>query len=47
MNASGWSVYISNNASSNSKKLAECLFNSAQKLELKTRQPEPSQKYWT
>jgi N-acetylmuramoyl-L-alanine amidase len=47
MNASGWSVYISNNASSNSKKLAECLFNSAQKLGLKTRQPEPSQKYWT
>lgn len=47
MNASGWSVYISNNASSNSRKLAECLFNSAQKLGLKTRQPEPSQKYWT
>ena len=47
MNASGWSVYISNNASSNSKKLAECLFNSAKKLGLKTRQPEPSQKYWT
>ena len=47
MNASGWSVYISNNASNNSKKLAECLFNSAQKLGLKTRQPEPSQKYWT
>ena len=47
MNASGWSVYISNNSSSNSKKLAECLFNSAQKLGLKTRQPEHNKKYWT
>lgn len=47
MNASGWSVYISNNASKNSKLLANCLFDSAKKYNLKTRQPEPNQKYWT
>ena len=47
MNASGWSVYISNNASSNSKKLANHLFDAAQKQNLKMRKPKPDQKYWT
>lgn len=47
MNASGWSVYLSNNASNNSKILAECLFDAADKYQLKTRKPSPNQKYWT
>lgn len=44
--ARGWQVCVSNNASSNSKILAECLFDSAKELGLKTRQPSQEQKYW-
>lgn len=47
MNASGWSVYIYNKASSNSKNLANHLFDAAEKQNLKTRKPKPDQKYWT
>ena len=44
--AKGWQVNISNTASSNSKLLAECLFDAAKAHKLKTRQPAPSLKYW-
>lgn len=44
--ATGWSVYVSNNASSNSKELAGCLFDKAVDFGLKTRQYLPNQKYW-
>lgn len=47
MNASGWSVYIYDKASSNSKNLANHLFDAAEKQNLKTRKPKPDQKYWT
>lgn len=47
MNASGWSVYIYNKASSNSKNLANHLFDAAEKQNLKTRKPKLDQKYWT
>lgn len=47
MNASGWSVYIYNKASSNSKNLANHLFDAAEKQNLKTRKPKSDQKYWT
>lgn len=46
-NASGWSVYVSNNASKNSKQLANCLFDASEKQQIKTRKPKPDQKYWT
>lgn len=46
MNASGWSVYLSPNASRNSKNLAGYLADAASDLNLKVRKPEPSQKYW-
>lgn len=44
--ANGWQVCISKNASSNSKKLANCLFDTAKEENLKMRQPLPNQKYW-
>lgn len=44
--ARGWSVRVSNNASKESKFLAECLFEAAKENGIKTRQPAPSQKYW-
>lgn len=46
MNARGWSVFIAQNASSNSKKLANCLYDAAENENLKMRKPMPSQKYW-
>lgn len=46
MNAQGWSVFVSNNSSTNSKKLANCLFDAANKEGLKMRKPSPNQKYW-
>ena len=42
----GWCVMVSNKASAQSKKLADCLFDAAKKHELKMRQPLPTQKYW-
>lgn len=45
-NACGWQVNVSNNASQNSKRLAECLFDAASAHGLKTRKPTATQKYW-
>lgn len=47
MSARGWSVHIDKTGSSNSKKLAGYLFDSAKDLGLKTRQPSPEVKYTT
>lgn len=44
--ARGWSVFVSNNASSNSKHLADCLCDCAVNTGVKVRKPMPSQKYW-
>ena len=44
--ANGWSVYVSKNASANSKLLADCLYNSANVKGLKMRKPTATQKYW-
>lgn len=44
--AKGWSVFISQNASNKSKKLAECLFDAANEEGLKLRKPMQTQKYW-
>lgn len=46
MNAKGWSVFISNNSSNKSKKLAECLFNAAQNEGLTLRKYSQTQVYW-
>lgn len=46
MNARGWSVFVSNNSSANSKRLAECLFNTAQNKKLQMRRYSPTQSYW-
>lgn len=45
-NAKGWSVYVAQNASKNSKRLAECLANQAEEHDLKTRYYKPGQSYW-
>ena len=44
--ANGWQVCISLNASANSKLLAGCLFDAANKKGLRMRRPTLSQKYW-
>lgn len=46
MNAKGWSVFVSNNASANSKKLANCLTEVAEGIPVPVRKPMPGQKYW-
>lgn len=46
MNAKGWSVFVSNNASANSKKLAKCLAEVAKGIPVPVRIPAPSQLYW-
>lgn len=46
MNAKGWSVFISNNSSNKSKKLAECLFKAAQNENLALRKYSQTQVYW-
>lgn len=46
MGAKGWSVFVSNNASSNSKLLADCLYDAAEQQKLKLRTEKPGQKYW-
>lgn len=46
MNARGWSVFVSNNASSNSKKLANCLAQAAESIPVAVRTPAPKQLYW-
>ena len=46
MSAKGWQVYISPNASSNSKKLAQLLYSEAEKFNLKGNRSVPKEKYW-
>ena len=46
MNARGWSVFVSNNASASSKKLATSLCDVAESLKLRVRRPTPQQPYW-
>ena len=46
MNAHGWSVFVSNNASLNSKKLAESLAQVAECIPVPVRKPMPQQPYW-
>lgn len=46
MNARGWSVFVSNNASVNSKRLANCLAEVAESIPVPVRKPTPRQKYW-
>lgn len=45
--ARGWSVFVSPNASSKSKRLAEMLYDCAKAHGLKTRRPSPTENYWT
>lgn len=44
--ASGWSVFVAQNASSNSKRLARCLYEQAEKNGLKGNRSVPKEKYW-
>jgi len=46
MNAKGWSVYVSNNASASSKKLAECLSETVLSIGIPVRKPSPDKLYW-
>ena len=46
MNAHGWSVFVSNNASANSKRLATCLGEGAVKCRIPIRKQKPTQLYW-
>lgn len=46
MNARGWSVFVSNNASSSSKKLANSLAQVAECIPVPVRTPLPGQRYW-
>lgn len=46
MDARGWSVFVSNNASANSKKLATVLCEMAESMNLQVRRPTPKQPYW-
>ena len=46
LTARGWSGYVAQNASANSKRLAECLADAAAAPGLKVRKPLATQKYW-
>lgn len=46
MSARGWSVFVSNNASASSKKLATSLCEVAGSMKLQVRRPAPKQPYW-
>lgn len=46
MNATGWSVFIAQNASNNSKRLAKDLYEEAERLGLKGNRSVPKEKYW-
>ena len=46
MSAKGWSVFVSNNASTSSKKLATSLCEVAEGLKMQVRRPSPKQPYW-
>lgn len=45
-NARGWSVWVAPNASSNSKRLAKCLYEEADKAGYKGNRCVPATKYW-
>ena len=45
-NASGWSVFVSKNASTKSKELAKCLYEECEKRNLKGNRWVPACKYW-
>lgn len=45
MKARGWEVYVSQNASTKSKALANCLYDTSRELGLKVRPESPSQQY--
>lgn len=47
MSANGWSVFVSNNASMNSKRLARQLAQAALNRKVKVRHPSPQDIYWT
>lgn len=47
LNARGWQVHVSRNASVNSKRLAVNLFFAAQTLGCKVRRPDTEHPYWT
>ena len=44
--ANGWSVFVAQNASSNSKRLARNLYEEAEKRGLKGNRSAPKEKYW-
>lgn len=46
MKAQGWESHVANNASQNSKKLANLMWDEAEKEGLKLRRPMPNQNYW-
>ncbi len=46
LNARGWSVFVSNNASANSKKLATCLGEAAEVQRVTIRKQTPKLMYW-
>ena len=46
INARGWQVYVSPNASSNSKKLAKLLYQEAKKANLQGNRSVPKEEYW-
>ena len=46
MGAKGWSVFVSNNASENSKRLATCLGNAASSQGVAIRRQTPNLMYW-
>lgn len=45
-NACGWSVFVAQNASNNSKRLARNLYEEAEKRGLKGNRSVPKEKYW-
>lgn len=47
MPANGWSVFVGNNASMNSKRLARQLAQAALNKKVKVRRPSPQNLYWT
>lgn len=44
--ASGWSVFVSKNASQNSKRLAQCLYQQAKNYNLQGNRSVPKEQYW-
>ena len=45
--AKGWSGWVYNKCSEESKKLANCLYDAVDAMKLPTRKPMPNQKYWS